>query len=153
MIYVECKRHLTLVKALTNIHRHEIRHAANKGDICNILKRRADCKALLDEDPQSLQPHYIREAKEEDDLSEHGIKVLYHKASNNYLVLLCPTTQEWVLRAASEANIDVRKYGLPDNARKLHQEININLDRFENLLEDLKDSNRLKILKKLLERQ
>jgi len=107
---------------------------------------------LLDEDPYSGQPRYVKEARLKNDLPEHDIKILHHSSANNHLIVLCPALEEWILRAARESGIDVTKYNLPNNAAKLHAEINISLDKFEKLLEDLKDSsNRLKTLKRLLE--
>lgn len=154
MIFVECKPDLTLVKSLTNITRRGITHEfKGRGEICNRLRKQSGCKGLLDEDPPSAQPRYIKEARLENDLSEHEIKVL-RDDNNNYLIILCPRLEEWILGAAREAGKDVRKYNLPNNAAKLHREINITLDKFVKLLEDLKDSSRrLKILKSLLEKR
>ena len=154
MIYVECKPDLTLVKFLTNITRRDITHEfKGKGEICNRLRKQANCKALLDEDPFGAQPRYIKEAKLVNDLPEHDLKLLHDSANNNYLVVLCPRLEEWVLKAAGETGIDVREYNLPNDAVRLHRHINISLDKFENLLEDLKgSSSRLKALKRLLER-
>ncbi len=150
MIYVECNSDYALVKSVTHTSKKEFNHAANKGKICNQLRKQRNCKGLVDEDPLSSQPGYMKEARLENDLREHEIKVL-HDDRNNYLIVLCPRLEEWILRAASEAGIDVRKYNLPNDAAKLHQEININLDKFAKLLEDMKDSRRLKTLKRLLE--
>jgi len=155
MIYVECYPDLAIVKSLTRVTRRGIIHEfKGKGEICNRLRRQTNCKGLVDEDPSSGQPHYMKEARLEKDFSEHEIKVLHDDTNNNYLVILCPRLEEWVLKAAREAGTDVRKYKLPNNAAKLHGEINIALDKFERLLKDLKNSsNRLKLLKKLLERK
>ena len=153
MIYVECKPDLALVKTLTNVTRRGITHEfKGKGEICNRLRKQTNCKGLIDEDPLSGQPRYVKEARLEDDFSEHDIKVLHHSATDNCLIVLCPRLEEWVLKAATEAGIDVRTYGLPNDAARLHGEINIVLDKFEKLLADLKEtSSRLKTLKRLLE--
>jgi hypothetical protein len=68
--------------------------------------------------------------------------------------MLCPRLEDWMLRTAREVGIDVRDYGLPHDAKRLHSEININLDKFEKLLEALKSkgSERLKALRSLLGR-
>ena len=153
MIYVECKPDLTLVKALTKITKGDIIHEfKGKGEICNQLRKRTNCKGLIDEDPGSGQPKYVREARLEKNLTEYDIKVMHHSSTNNRLIVLCPRLEDWILKAAREDGIDVGKYGLPPSAVKLHREINIILDKFEKLLEDLKgSSSRLKNLKKLLE--
>lgn len=153
MIFVECNPDLALVQSLTNVTRREIIHELKgKGEICNRLRRRTNCTAMLDEDPSSGQPRYLKEAILLGDFSGYSIIVLRHDPNGNRLILLRPRLEEWILKAATEARIDVRKYDLPDDAIKLHGEINISLDKFENLLEDLKNSsNRLKTLKRLLE--
>ena len=155
MIFIECKPDHALVKPLTNIIRREITHEfKGKGEICNRLRKQANCKALLDEDPFGTQPRYMKEAKLVNDLHEHDLKLLHDSANKNYLIVLCQRLEEWVLKAAREAGIDVRKYSLPNDAARLHREINIRLDKFEKLLEELKgSSNRLKTLKRLLERR
>ena len=154
MIYVECKPDFTLVQSLTNVTRREITHEfKGKGEICNRLREQTNCKGLVDEDPSSGQPRYVKEARLENDLSEHDIKVLYHGSTDNRLIVLCPRLEEWILNAAREAGIDVRKYNLPNDGANLHRHINISLDKFESLLKDLKgSSSRLKTLKGLLER-
>ena len=152
MIYVECKPDLALVKSLTNVTRRGITHEfKGKGEICNRLRQQTNCKGLIDEDPSSGQPRYVKEARLENDLSEHEIKVLHDNTNNNYIIVLCPRLEEWVLKAAREAGIDVRKYNLSNDAAKLHREINLSLDKFEDLLDDLKITGRLKALKNLLE--
>ena len=153
MIFIECKPDLALLKSLTSIPRREITHEfKGKGEICNRLRKLSNCTGLIDEDPDSGQPLYVKEAKLENDLSEHEIKVLHHSQTDNRLIVLCPTLEEWILRATRQAGINIRNYSLPNNARRLHREINISLDKFEKLLEDLKgSSSRLKTLKGLLE--
>ena len=152
MIYVECKPDSKLVKSITNVSKRGIVHESNKFEVCRRLEKRKSCTGLIDEDPLSVQPRYIRKTRLENDLSEHDIKVLHHSSTDNRLIVLRPRLEEWVLKAAKEAGIDVRKYDLPNDAAKLHRHINISLDKFENLLEDLKDSSsRLKTLKRLLE--
>ncbi len=154
MIYIECNPDLALVKSLINVPRRGIVHEyKGKEEICKRLRKQDDSIGLIDEDPLSTQPSYVKEAGLEGDHSEHDLKLLYHRASNNYLVVLCPRLEEWVLKAARETGIDVRKYDLPNDAARLHRYINIKLGKFENLLEDLRDSSsRLKTLKRLLER-
>lgn len=151
MIYVECKPDLALVRAITEIPRKEIIHEGGKSEVCRRLEKRMNCKGLVDEDPQSSQPPYIRRMKEERDLSKHKVKILHDNSNENYLVVLCPRLEEWILEAAKEANIDVRNYNLPDDPAKLHEEINFNLKKLEELIKALRNFNRLKTLKRLLE--
>lgn len=148
MIYVECKADKILVKVL-DIPSKEIRHAHSKGNICNKLIKSKNSKGLVDEDPDSAQPSYIRNLKLCFD--ENGIKILHDEMNRNSLILLCPRLEEWLLWAIKEEGTDLRNYGLPDDANELHKVINIKVINFENLLRDIKKQNkRLKVLDKAI---
>lgn len=153
MIYVECKAEQALVRCITNITRREIVHEPGKSRVCKRLAEQGNCKGLVDEDPYSAQPHYMKKLRLETDLAQEELKVFYDESNGNHLFVLCPRLEQWVLKAAREANLNMEKYRLPNTPEKLHRVINLNLDRFERLLEDLKDkdSKRLKSLRKFLE--
>lgn len=153
MIYVECKSDLALVKSITNISRRKIIHEADKSRVCAKLTKQRSCKGLVDEDPLSVQPPYMKKVRLEDDLFQYGLKVFYDEPNKNYLFVLCPKLEDWILKAAQEADLNVKNYSLPNTPEKLHRVINVNLDKFERLLKDLKDCKRLKTLGKLLQRQ
>ena len=152
MIYIECKPDYVLVNSVMKTSRKEVVHEfKGKFEVCKRLENAKDSKGLIDEDPSSVQPAYVQRARLETDLPEQGIKVLYDNSNNNRLIILSPRLEEWVLKAAQIAKVDVRKYDLSNDARKLHEVININLDKFEKLLEDLRESSiALKTLKGLL---
>lgn len=152
MIYVECKPDFTLVKSLTKIPKREIVHEIKgKPEVCKRLERQRNCKGLVDEDPLSVQPPYMKKVRLENDLFQYELKVFYDESNSNYLFLLCPRLEEWILKAAQDANLNVEKYSLPNAPEKLHRVINLDLSKFEKLLEGLKDSKRLKTLRELLE--
>lgn len=156
MIYVECKPDFTLVKFITKFPKKEIIHELKgKSEVCNRLRRQRNCKGLVDEDPLSPQPRYMEKIKLEDDLFQYGLKVFYDEHNKNYLFVLCPKLEDWILKAAQEAGLNVGDYALPKTPEKLHQILNVKLGRFEELLEDLRDSKskRLKMLGKLLGKQ
>lgn len=151
MIYVECKPDFALVKSVTRIPKREIIHEKNKPGVCKRLEKQRNRKGLVDEDPSSTQPSYMRKLKLEDDLFQAELKVFHDESNGNYLFVLCPRLEDWILKAAKQAGLNVQKYGLPSVPERLHRVINLDLDKFERLLEDLKDSKRLKTLKGLLE--
>jgi hypothetical protein len=62
MIYIECRPDKILVEALS-VPEEEIIHAGSKGNVCNRLSRIRNSKGLVDEDPESAQPTYIRRLK------------------------------------------------------------------------------------------
>jgi hypothetical protein len=149
VIYVECKPDSILVKSLIKISKKEIIHAGNKPEICKKLEKQENCIGLVDEDPNSPQPPYVKRMKAEI-LSEHGLKILHDKKCNR-LVFLCPRLEEWLLEAVKQANMQIGNYGLPNDGIKLHQIINININKLERLIRDLENCDRMKNLKKFLQ--
>jgi len=152
MIYVECKPDFTLVRFITNLPRKEIVHEfKGKYEVCKQLGKRRHCKGLVDEDPLSVPPSYLEKLRLREEIPERGLKVMHDESNNNLLIILCPRLEDWILRAAKERGINPDKYNLPNNPNRLHEVINLSLDRFERLLEDLKGCERLRALKKVLE--
>jgi hypothetical protein len=154
MIYIECNPDLSLIKSLVNIRKRDIIHSfKGKGEICNLLRNISDTTAMIDEDPFKPQPPYIKETIIEKDLTNEGIILRLHQKTKNHLIVICPDLEGWIIKACQEAQIDIGKYGLPHDARKLHGEINLILDKYERLLDDLKKSStRMKTLRLYLEK-
>jgi len=153
MIYTECKPDSVLVKTL-GIPKKEIIHLGGKPEVCKQLEKRENWKGLIDEDPFSIQPSYLKRLKMRVNLSNYGFKVLYDNCNNNDLIVLCPRLEEWVLTATKEAQIDIKRYNLPDDGEHLHKEININIDKFEKLIKDLRGKSRqMKALEKSIKKE
>lgn len=153
MIFVECNPDYALVKSIMNIPEIEIIHAGGKSIVCKNLENKKNCKGMVDEDPRSPDPPYMKNLHPENDLPEHDLIRLRDNPNDNHIIVLRPRLEEWILEAANDANVDVRKYNLPNTANRLHRLINVNLENFESLLEELKRRNpeRLQQLKGLLE--
>lgn len=151
MIYTECKPDSALVKTL-GIQRKQIIHLGGKPGVCKQLEKREHYKGLIDEDPFSLQPPYLKKLQVKENLSnDYGFKVLHDNSKNNDLLVLCPRLEEWVLKAAKEADINIKKYNLPDDSEQLHKVINIDINKFEKLVNNLKDKSKMiKALEKSL---
>lgn len=144
MIFVECDPDRVLVCSL-GISRREVVHAGNKPGVCRRLKRCSNCKGLVDEDPHSVQPSYLCGLTVVD--GRDGVRVLYDSRRSNFLVVLCPRLEEWVLRVAREAGVDLRNYGLPNDGGALHRMVNLKINRFRELVLALRA--RSKVLKRL----
>ena len=150
MIYVECNPDFALIKSF-GIPKKNIIHAKNKSEVCKKLKKNGNSKGLVDEDPDSPQPSYMRKLEIKEDLPNHKLKLLINRSNDSNLIVVCPTLEAWILKATKEAKIDIKKYGLPNNAEKLHKIINIRIDKFEKLIKDLKEKSKmLKTLAKLI---
>jgi len=127
-------------------------HAGNKTELLKMLtKRSANLKGIIDEDPLSHQPTLLSKFKERQNLTRYGIKIFHQKDENNLLIMLCPRLEDWILKAAHETNINLKKYGLPGDSKKLHEQINVKTENFQKLINDMRaKSERLKKLKQHL---
>ena len=135
MIYVECKADEALVRTLTGLPRREVIHELKgKPEVVNQVRSRSNTRGLVDEDPQQLQPPYLERMRIVQYMPERGLRVLGDGARGNHLVVLCPRLEEWIVRAAREAGVDLGRYGLPNNPLELHKVINVNLTRFGGLV-------------------
>jgi len=154
MIYilVECNPDKLLVKKL-GVPKKSIIHAGSKSEVCKRLeKKMTNSVGLIDEDPFSVQPRYIRKLKVLENPQRFGIKVLFDEEKNNSIIVLSPRLEEWIIEASREARIDLEKYKLPRDGNTLHKVINSNLSKFENLLDELiNKSERVEVLKNILE--
>jgi len=155
MYLVECKPDTVLIKTLTLTSRKNIVHAGNKSELLKKLTERySNSKGIIDEDPWSIQPPYLQKFKERQDLTRHNLKILHQTSKNNTVIVIRPRLEEWILEASREANLNLKKYEIPEDATILHRQINIKIDKLEKLLTDLKQkSNRFKTLKKYLQTQ
>lgn len=141
MIYTECKPDSALVKTL-GIPKKQIIHLGGKPEVCKQLEKREKWKGLIDEDPSSVQPPYLKKLQEKKNLSNYGLKIL-NDTSNNDLIILCPRLEEWIIKATEEAGIDIKRYNLPDDGEQLHKEINLDLRKFGRLVNDLKGKSKM----------
>jgi hypothetical protein len=142
MIYIECKPDSALVKTL-GIPKRQVIHLGGKPEVCKQLAKRENCNGLVDEDPFSVQPPYLKKLQEKEDLSDCGLKILNDNAKNNDLIILCPRLEEWVLKATKEADMDISRYNLPDDGEQLHKVINLDIRKFEKLIKDLKGKSEM----------
>ena len=153
MIYVECKPDEILVRFLTGLPKRQIAHEfKGKPEVCRRISEARDTKGMIDEDPGSVQPTYLSRITLAQEILHLGLKVYEDSPRNNRLVVLCPKLEDWVLRAAGDALLNMSDYGLPNTANRLHRVINVDLRKFERLMTDLNaaTSNRLKTLQDLL---
>ncbi len=157
MIYIECDSDFTLLKSVSSIPRSQVMHELKgKSEICRKLATHAtNCGALIDEDPNSVQPPYlqvVRQRGTEQTFPEHGFKVLHDSKLNNYLVVLCPKLEDWSLKLAKDAGVDILNYNLPSTPGSLHHVIGQRLGNYERLLEVIKSkgSERLVLLRNLV---
>lgn len=84
------------------------------------------------------------------DTPGRGLRLLSDTARGNHIVVLCPKLEDWIVRAAREADTDLANYNLPTDPKVLHGVINQRLSNFQRLVEDLASTPRLRALAGLL---
>lgn len=143
MIYVECKPDENLVQILTGLPKREIIHENGKYRLLAKLSKLQDTRAMVDEDPGANQPAYLNRMHLLHDLRDGSLKILLDRSTGNRVVVLCPKLEDWVIRAAQEADISLThsRYNLPDTANALHRVINSDPRKLERLVEDLAQKN------------
>lgn len=150
MIFVECKPDTLLVKYLASSSERRIIHSNGKSGVCKALTNNNNCIGVVDEDPWSNQPKYLKNLRENNDHQEYGINLLLDADRDNKVIVIRPRLEEWIIQAAEKANVNLDGYKLPSDGEGLHDIINKNLEKFERLLEELKSTEDLMILSALL---
>ncbi len=150
MIFVECNPDTAIVRALVALPQREIVHELKgKFGIAKMMGQRKGLVGLVDEDPGSVQPRYFMTMKVKQDLTG-GIRLLSDEIRNNRLLVVCPYLEAWIAQASKDARLDLSDYSLPRDPASLHKVVNIDLRRFERVVEDLKGSQRIETLRDLL---
>jgi hypothetical protein len=150
MIYTECKPDSLLVRIL-GIPKRQIIHQQGKPEVCKQLEKQENWEGMIDEDPFSVQPSYLKRLPVKENLPTYGLKILNDTSKNNDLIILSPRLEDWILKAAKEAGIDIKRYNLPDDGEQLHRVINLDLRKFERLVNDLRgQSEMIKALERAL---
>lgn len=150
MIYVECKPDAILVQVVTGLPIRQVIHEIKgKSGVLNQMQSRNNSVGLVDEDPGATQPRSLTEMRTVQELREGGLQ-LKQDSRGNRLVLLCPRLEEWVAVAARDAGVLPSQFNLPNDPKRLHEVINVDLSKFRRLLEALTDTPRLRTLAGLL---
>lgn len=116
-IVPECYADTRLAEILTESKR--CNHQKNLGQVANTLSNTLkDFPALgmVDNDKGST-PKYFSEfilIVERDNL-----KLLKHQTRQQYLVVICPAIEQWLLNAAKEVNLNLADFGLKENLKEL----------------------------------
>lgn len=151
--FVECKPDRSLLQKI-GVTKRSIIHAGSKSGVCKRLSKTMHSVGVVDEDPNSVQPRYIKGLRVIENSQKYDLKVLFDEKRKNRVIVISPRLEEWIIKAAKEAKVNMRKYGLSEDGDKLHKLINSELSRFERLLGELiNKSGRIFFLRRcLLER-
>ncbi len=142
MIYVECKPDKALISHIVG---GEIKHLGNKSEVCKTLERTKNSIGIIDEDPHSHQPPYIKKIKFIK--SEENLKLYRDENNKNKIILICPRLEEWILEIVREEKIDIRDYGFSEDPNQFHNEVNLKIPKFQQLINKLKRSKNKRLLR------
>ena len=153
IFFVECNPDRVLLQKI-GVTKRNIIHAGPKSGVCKRLSKTTHSIGVVDEDPYSVQPSYLKGLRVIENSQKHDVKVLFDEKRNNRVIVISPRLEEWIIEAAKEAKVNMHKYGLPEDGNKLHKLINSELSRFERLLGELiNKTGRISFLRRsLLER-
>src|SRR5258708_36736201 len=124
-VFLECLPDETLAASL-GVAKKAIVHTDDKGRVCHNLAKNRGVIGMVDEDPLSAQPTYMKTLSEisyEDD-----IRVLLDKERQNKMVVVCPRFENWLIKTAKQTNVKMADFGLSENPHELHSVINQRLD-------------------------
>ena len=148
MIFVECKPDEVLVKVILP-RRETIDELKGRPAVVRQVQRRKNAVGLVDEDPRAVRPRYLTTLT--GTTNRYGFRVLADPNKRNRIVVLRPRLEDWVLAAAQSAQLDIQeRYGLPADARRLHEVINYRLENLDRLLKALRESAPMQALRKAL---
>lgn len=149
MIIVECKPDIMLIKTLSNFSKKEILHGQGRGNIGNFLKKHHDSVGVIDEDPGRTQSKYFENLEIYTKYNHFDIKIQYDNSRNNLVLILCPDLESWVIKTCKISNFNLKKYNLPMDEIRLHEEINSKLSNFSKLIEHLRNNQSDRMIKLL----
>jgi hypothetical protein len=153
MIALECFADITLVQCLTSLPRTEIAHFfRGRSGVCTQLQQSSGTIGLIDEDPGSARHPYEIKGTSDSSYIDFDIKYRLYPSGNNRLIILVPKLEDWIIKTAQFARVDLVQHGLPDDPDLLHRIIDQKLDEFRIVISLLKKkrSARIEALSKLL---
>jgi hypothetical protein len=134
MLLLECLPDETVARRL-GCARRALQHLAGKSRICKRLAESESNIGLIDEDPNVVQPFYLRDLQ----LSweEHEVRIYQDQERNHRVVVLRPRFEEWLIKTTEFAGMKMSDFGLSDRGNELHREINSRIRNLEKLLDEL----------------
>ena len=157
--YVEDVAHRELVLVLTKVSRKQVRFKGMcKTKVLKALieESKEHIVGVVDEDPDKTQPPLLRNFEEFANDERANIRIL--RLNKAKLIILRPRVEEWIPKVARNSGLDVKKYGLPEDADKLHERLKPKRlkeqkihKKFREFLGDLTDSNELRTLLSFLQ--
>ena len=141
MLFVECKTDKILVFKLN--FKNNVRCAGGVGEVCNkLMNDSEDSCGLVDEDPTKSRPSYLENLLRNAVISnKHGIIVAHDKKRNNYLIVLSPDREGWLIQTARILGINLRNFSLPNDPKDFKRISIINPQKVEPFIDAILSRN------------
>ena len=109
----------------------------HKSGVLKELTKREGLVGLVDEDPKNTQsrPKTMNEFRFIE--KKLAVELYCHRDNDNYLIVLCPDLESWIIKAAKMSKVDLDLFNLPKKASALHNIINSRLSNTERLINEL----------------
>lgn len=133
ILHLEGKTDMVLALCL-GFSRKQVTTHGPKGEVCNYLEKTRSMIGLIDEDPTSAQPDYLKRLGVRKSESKFSLQVLVDEKLNHKIIVVCPKLEDWVIAMEKHCNIRLIDFRLPNDPKELHKKINGQLDQFEKLI-------------------
>ncbi|MHA1269620.1 MAG: hypothetical protein ACTSPY_07500 [Candidatus Helarchaeota archaeon] len=98
---------------------------------------------MIDEDPGRSAPNYIKNLEEFRNFDLYHFRILYDRRNNNYLFILNPRLEEWILRAITQSHCNIGKYNFSNDPDLFHAEAINRNHKLEELITELKNKSEM----------
>jgi len=121
-ILPECYVDTKVVEIITYVSK-KYNHQHGCGQIANLLKNRLKnniALGIVDEDKNKgpVSNYFLEFEKIK---SENGLILKKHDTREQYLILICPEIEEWLMNNATAVGIELTSYNLPPQLKGLKQ--------------------------------
>lgn len=144
MTYYECYADEIFLLEL-GFKSKDMEHSLGRSRVCSKLMKDNDSFGFIDEDPGAPRGHYLELLYSTPPIySDYLIACFEYKRNNNRLIVIKPDLESFILKVASELNIDPtsKLYNLSSTPSGLHDEIKFiksirKLESFKRLVKDV----------------
>ena len=140
LVAVECNPDVELAKSF-GYTRKEIFHAGNISAVCKHVNKYQESIGIIDEDPFGTHPKLLQSFRTVNE--ERDIKIIASPEHGNLIFMLRPRLEEWILKAADSAQLDITSFGLPNTPNELHSIINSRAGSLQKLISTLETTSQM----------
>jgi len=119
-----------------------VRCAGGIGEVCNKLEDSINSCGLVDEDPTRSRPSYLENLLRNTVISNnYDVIVAHDKKRNNYLIILSPDREGWLIQTAKILGINLKSFSLSSDPKEFKRISIINPQKVEPLIDAILSRN------------